>query len=59
MCAEISVTDGGGQFKPVFSSGIEPGLQEYDFSPVKGSEIKISITEGLAFFESISCDAIK
>lgn len=56
---EISVTDGGGQFKPVFSSQIKSGTYEYEFDAVKASEIKISITEGLVFFESIECDAIK
>lgn len=53
---EILVTDGGGQFRTVFSSSASSGMAEYDLSEVKASEIKILISRGTAVLESVRCE---
>ncbi|MGN0188849.1 MAG: glycoside hydrolase family 3 N-terminal domain-containing protein [Candidatus Cryptobacteroides sp.] len=56
---EISVTDGGGQFLPVFSSSVGTGRCRYEFPPVKASEMKISVMSGAAWCEGVRCDGLK
>ncbi len=49
----ISVTDGGGQFIPVREGKSVNGIGSYRFAPVKASELKITVTEGIGFFDGI------
>lgn len=49
----ISVTDGGGQFIPVHEGKSVNGIGAYRFAPAKASELKITVTEGIGFFDGI------
>lgn len=45
---EISATNGGGQFLPVFTGTAREGREEYVFDALSPSEIRITITDGNA-----------
>ena len=51
---EILVTDGGGQFIPVFSGSGREGVAECRFPAVKASEVKVSVTSGSGVLEAYS-----
>ncbi len=51
---EILVTDGGGQFIPIYSSSAKEGRSECAFPQVKASEVKITVTEGRGVLKSYS-----
>ena len=59
-CAfEILISDGGGQFLPVFAGEASSGgLQRCTFDPVKASEIRVSITRGKAVVDALESDLI-
>ncbi len=50
---QILVTDGGGQFIPVYEASASEGTTSCVFSPVKASEIKIMVTEGSGLIEAV------
>ncbi|MCM1502998.1 MAG: glycoside hydrolase family 3 C-terminal domain-containing protein [Bacteroidales bacterium] len=50
---EISVTDGGGQFIPVAKGKSVNGIGSYRFAPVKASEVKVTVTGGIGFFDGV------
>lgn len=50
---QILVTDGGGQFIPVYEAAASEGTTSCVFSPVKASEIKIMVTEGSGLIEAV------
>lgn len=56
---EISVTNGGGQFLPVFTGSAKEGRNEYVFDPVSPSEIRITITDGDAVILKVENNRIR
>ena len=60
-CAfEILVSDGGGQFLPVFAGKASSGkLQRCEFDPVKASEIRLLITRGKAVVADLESELIR
>lgn len=60
-CAfEILVSDGGGQFLPVFAGKASSGkLQRYKFDPVKASEIRLLVTRGKAVVADLESELIR
>ena len=60
-CAfEILVSDGGGQFLPVFAGKASSGkLQRCEFDPVKASEIRLLVTRGKAVVADLESELIR
>lgn len=60
-CAfEILVSDGGGQFLPVFAGEATSGmLQRCTFDPIKASEIRVAITRGKAVVAGLESELIR
>lgn len=54
---EILISDGGGQFLPVYAgSSNSEKAERYAFEPVKASEIRLSITRGRALVDDMACE---
>ena len=60
-CAfEILISDGGGQFLPVFSGkAAGRGVQECVFEPTKASEVRISVVRGKGVVAGVENEAIR
>ena len=60
-CAfEILISDGGGQFLPVFSGkAAGRGVQECVFEPTKASEVRISVVRGKGVVVGVENEAIR
>lgn len=60
-CAfEILISDGGGQFLPVYAGKASSGkLQHCEFDPVKASEIRLLITRGKAVVADLESELIR
>ena len=60
-CAfEILISDGGGQFLPVYAGKASSGkLQRCEFDPVKASEIRLLITRGKAVVADLESELIR
>lgn len=57
---EILVSDGGGQFLPVFSGKASGrGAQRCVFEPTKASEVRISVVRGKGVVAGVENEAIR